>query len=268
MRGEVLVTIMNKPLDMAILREKGWYRIPIGSAQRWIRDRWPPRWLAFYQTKAFGGEGYTIRYFAEVMDIRKVQRWELFPDQIGSQDDMKWYYQILVKPIQQMQKPIYSRKQRRIIFIPTTLERFQSAHEINDLYDGSSLENKLWAALKFHNIPAEREEFVIARKNDYALDFAIYCAKGNLAIEVDGDFWHANPVDAGKDNLRENDLKAAGWQVLRFNEKMILEEVESYCISTIRDTINTLGGVDEGRAIPRKINPGSGSYQLSLFDGM
>jgi hypothetical protein len=49
MRGEVLVTIMNNPLDMMIARDQHWYRIPVQSVDNMLRDHWPPQWLAFYQ---------------------------------------------------------------------------------------------------------------------------------------------------------------------------------------------------------------------------
>jgi very-short-patch-repair endonuclease len=264
-RGEVLVAIINKQLDFAILREKLWYRIPVSSVEKWLKERWPPKWLAFYQTKAFGAEKYAINYFAEVLDIREVRRWQLFPDEPHDEKGNRRYYQIFIKSIQPLPKPIYSRRIRRIIFIPTTWEKFINAVEINDLYDESSLEEKLWAEFKRHKIPAERQEFVTAKGNDYALDFAVYCAKGNIDIETDGDFWHANPEKAEKDNLRDNDLKTVGWKVLRFSERQIQEQSASYCVSTIAENINNLGGVDEGKIIARKINLDGDSYQDSLF---
>ena len=49
-RGEVLVAIVNNLEDMRIAREERWYRIPVTSVHKWLRDRWPPRWLAFYQS--------------------------------------------------------------------------------------------------------------------------------------------------------------------------------------------------------------------------
>ena len=265
-RGELLVAIVNNKLDFAILREKLWYRIPVSSVEKWIKERWPPKWLAFYQTKAFGAEQHAINYFAEVLDIRKARRRQLFPDEPNESKSNRQYYQIFIKSVQPLPKPIYSRRYRRIIFIPTTWEKFVKAAEINDLYDESSLEDKLWAEFKRCNIPAERQEFVVARKNDYALDFAVYCAKGNIDIETDGDFWHANPKKAEKDNLRDNDLKTEGWKVIRFSEKQIKEQATSYCVKTVVDNINNLGGLDEGKIIPRKINFDSGSYQPSLFD--
>jgi hypothetical protein len=44
--------------------------------------------------------------------------------------------------------------------------------------------------------------------------------------------------------------------------------VSSFGIETVSENINKLGGVDEGKVIPRKINLDSGSYQPSLFDGL
>jgi very-short-patch-repair endonuclease len=267
-RGEVLVAIINNKLDYAILRERLWYRIPVSSVEKWIKGRWPPKWLAFYQTIAFGAEKHAINYFAEVLDFREVDRWQLFPNEPRDEKRNRRYYQIFVKSVQPLPKPIYSRRYRRIIFIPTTREKFINASEINDLFDESSLEDKLWAEFKRHNIPAERQDYVVARKNDYALDFAIYCAKGNIDVETDGDFWHANPEKAAKDNLRDHDLNTAGWKVLHFSEKQIQEQAASYCVKTVVENINKLGGVDEGKVIPRKINLDRGSYQPSLFDGL
>jgi len=267
-RGEVLVAIIKNKLDFAILRERLWYRIPVSSVKKWLKNRWAPEWLAFYQTSVFGAEKYAVNYFAEVFDIRTVRRYDLFPEEAHNKKSNWWYYQVFVKSVQRLPKPIYSRRYRRIIFIPTTLAKFRSASEINDLFDESTLEDKLWAEFKRHNIPAERQEFVIARKNNYSLDFAVHCAQGNIDVEVDGDFWHANPEKAEKDNLRDHDLRTAGWKVLRFSEKQIREKAASYCVETVSENINQLGGVDEGKVIPRKINLDKGSYQPSLFNGL
>ncbi len=38
-QGEVLVAIMNNKRDFAILRQKQWYRIPISSVNKWLKDR-------------------------------------------------------------------------------------------------------------------------------------------------------------------------------------------------------------------------------------
>jgi hypothetical protein len=72
---------MNDRRDMAIAREQGWYRIPVSSAEKWLKDRWPPKWLAFYQTKTFNTEKYAVRYFAKVLGVQERYRWQLFPDE-------------------------------------------------------------------------------------------------------------------------------------------------------------------------------------------
>jgi len=203
-RGEVLVVIINKQLDFAVLREKLWYRIPVVSAEKWMKDRWPPKWLAFYQTKAFGEDAYAINYFAQVIDILKVKRSQLFPDDTCNSRSEWFYYQISVKPIQRLLRPIISRRRRRIVFIPTTCEKFARAVEINDLYDESTLEDRLWVEFKQLQISAERQEFVRVNKNDYALDFALYCLTGKIDVETDGDYWHINPEQAAKDYPRDN----------------------------------------------------------------
>lgn len=264
-RGEILITIMNKPLDFVLASEQHWYRIPVSSVDKWIKDAWPPEILAFYQTKIFREEAFSVNYYAEVDRIQKVRRRELFPNQPDDKKSDQPYYKISIKPLQRMAKPIISRRLRRIVFIPSTMDRFNSALEINDLYHGSSLEESLWKEFRRLNIPAEREEYVEVKDLKLFLDFAIYCAQGRMDIETDGDYWHANPEKASEDNYRNNALETIGWKVIRFNDKQIQEEMTSYCLPTIVDNIHRLGGVEEGKIVPRKIGP-IGTHQPTLFD--
>ena len=265
--GQVLVAIINDRRDFAIVREQNWYRIPVASAEKWLKHRWPPQWVAFYQTKIFAEEAYAIRYYARVLAIKQVRRRELFPNEPENVKQNWRYYQLLLAPLQSLPQPIFSRRRRRIVFIPTTWQKFTQAVEINDLYDESPLEDRLWAAFKCHHIPAERQEFLTIKRQNYALDFAIYCAKGKVDVETDGDSWHANPVKAAQDNYRDNALVAGGWKVLRFSTSQIQEEAAGYCVRSVAETINRLGGVDEGALVPRRIDVAAdGGYQLGLFD--
>jgi very-short-patch-repair endonuclease len=268
--GEVLVAIMNNPLDFAIAQDRHWYRVPVSSAEKWLKVRWPPQWLAFYQTKIFGEEAYAINYWAEVLGLRQVARWQLFPDQPRDERNNRRYWQISLGPLQRLSTPIFSRRWRRIVFIPTTWQKFDSAVEINDFYDESPLEDLLWAEFKRWKIQAERQEFVKVVDSDYVLDFAIYCGTGKVDVEADGDTWHANPEKAVQDNRRDNALNAVGWKVLRFTSYQIREEVSDYCLRTVVDTVNNLGGVDEGQLLPRRIDPGGpgSAHQLGLFDNL
>lgn len=266
-RGELLVAIINDKRDFAIVQDHHWYRIPVSSANKWLKDRWPPKWIAFYQTKVFGQEAYSIRYYAQVIQIKQIRRWELFPKEPKNKKSNRLYYQLILTPLRKLTQPIFSRRWRRIVFIPTTWQKFVQATEINDLYAESPLEDRLWAEFKRHNISAERQEFLTVKHTNYALDFAVYCTKGQIDVETDGDTWHANPQKAAQDNLRDNALEAAGWKVLRFSTPQIQEEAETYCVRTVAETINNLGGIAEGKIFSRKIDVDSdGSYQMGLFD--
>jgi len=269
-RGAVLVAILNNRLDFNLAYEQHWYRIPVSSVKKLLKDRWPPQWLAFYQTKAFGQEAHAVNYYAQVLHIREVYRQQLFSGEPYNAKSNKRYYQLFLTPLQRLPKPIFSRRLRRIVFIPTTAEKFFNAVEINDLYDESPLEDKLWAEFKRLQIQAERQELVGVNNRNYMLDFAIYCAKGNIDVETDGDTYHANPERSAEDNVRNNDLEAAGWKVLRFTTLQIWEKMAEYCVPNVVDTITYLGGLDEGGLIPRKVdlNAPEGSRQLGLFDNL
>jgi very-short-patch-repair endonuclease len=268
-RGEVLVAIIKDHKDFLLAHEQHWYRVPVDSQRKMLGDRWPPNWLAFYQPSVFGDEKYAIRYYTRVVNIRQKFRWELFPNE-PDHPHAKWrYHQLHLEPLRELPQPIFSRRQRRITFIPTTWQKFIGAAEINDLYGESSLEDRLWEEFKRLDIQAERQHWVSVGNRNYRLDFAIYCARGPLDVETDGDEWHANPEKAVQDNLRDNDLESIGWQQLRFTTRQIQEQMAEYCIPTIADTINNLGGVEEdGKLLPRRFtgDAAGGTYQLGLFD--
>ncbi|HUI29816.1 MAG TPA: DUF559 domain-containing protein [Candidatus Acidoferrales bacterium] len=246
-RGEVLVSILNNEDDLEILRKNLWYRIPVSSAKKWLSKRWPPELMAFYQTSIFGKEKYSIRYYGKVKEIREARRCELFPNEADNPKTARLYYKIVLSSLEQLEKPIRSNRGRRLIFIPTTFKKFQKATEINDLFDESKLEDRLWAGFKKMKIAAERQMFVRPVGKFCALDFALYCEEGKMDVETDGDYWHANPERAAADNFRDNSLKTAGWDVLRFNGRQINDHLYDYCIPTISSNIRKLGGVHKSR---------------------
>jgi very-short-patch-repair endonuclease len=266
--GEVLVAILNNRADFALARDQHWYRIPVSSAAKWLKDRWPPEWLAFYQTRVFGEEAFAVNYYARVHGYQEARRWQLIPEQPRDERGERQYYQLRLGPLKRLDAPIPSRRRRRIVFIPTTWDKFVHASEINDLSDESPLEDVLWAEFKRRRILAERQEFVRIRGTDYALDFAIYCGRGQLDVETDGDTYHAFPQKARADNRRDNALHAAGWQVLRFNSLEIRETASTYCVETVMETIDRLGGLDEGGLVPRRVDPQAppGVYQMGLWE--
>ena len=266
--ARVLVAVVNNTRDLTIARERHWYRIPVASARKWLTKRWPPQVLALYQTKVFGGEAFAVRYYARVIEIREVYRWQLFPDELHHARRHTRYYQLILEPLQVLSEPIISKRWRRIVFIPTTWRKFVHAAEINDLYHESPLEDRLWTEFKRLNTAAERQWFVSFKQQAYFLDFALYCTSGKMDVETDGDTWHADPQRIPMDNLRDNDLQTSGWKVLRFNGHQIREEMTAYCLPVVVDNIKRLGGVDERRLVPDQLELAGSDWivQPGLFD--
>lgn len=134
-RGEVLVAILNNVQDMKIACEQHWYRIPVESVEKFLKQHWAPEWLAFYQTKVFGDEAYAVNYYARVQNICKVCRCELFPDEVPNEKSQKQYYKLEISELQRLEVSVGSDRCRRIHFIPTTLEKLKTAVTISDLSD-------------------------------------------------------------------------------------------------------------------------------------
>jgi very-short-patch-repair endonuclease len=264
-RGEVLVAIMNEPADFAIVQEQHWYRIPVQSAPK----RWPPQWLAFYHTKNFSEEKYSVKYFARVNEIRTVSRQQLFPDEQKNKKSSRVYYQLLLEPLQSLPIPIVSKKWRRIVFIPTTWEKFLQAREINDLYDESPLEDRLWTELKQRGFFAERQYYLKVENQLYCMDFAFFCRDGKLNIETDGDMWHSSRERIAKDNRRDNYITIAGWYILRFNSKQLNDSLLKHCIPVIEKALKQFGGLVQTSisvtSVPDKLDRNQ-SIQKELFD--
>jgi hypothetical protein len=99
-----------------ILQNQGWYRIPVAKKPK----RWPPKYLAFYQPKAFGEDAFKVRYFGLVKNIEVVKRQEIFPNEIESEKSKKQYCRLWLEHLQERENPIPSRFPRRIVFVPTT----------------------------------------------------------------------------------------------------------------------------------------------------
>ncbi|MBW4473432.1 MAG: hypothetical protein KME45_24110 [Stenomitos rutilans HA7619-LM2] len=133
-RGEVLVVVMNNPSDWAIACFQHWYRIPIAPVETLKQQGyWPPRWLAFYQTKVFGAEAYAINYYAHVNQIREAYHWELFPDNPREAKSEHRYCKLELSPLEPLPQPIVSQRLRRVSFIATTWEQFQTATSVEAL---------------------------------------------------------------------------------------------------------------------------------------
>ena len=257
----VLIAIMNDKKALRIAREEHWYRSPVRSAPKRLKEA---THLAFYQTKAFGEDKWAVRYYAEIRSKRILRRKELLPDESYHPRADEEYYKIALSNLQTRSEPILSKKGRRITFISTTWEKFQRAKEINDLFDESPLEDEIWEAFKKEKIEAERQYYIPMADRNYRLDFAIFCQKGQIDVECNGDRWHSAKEQIPKDNARNNALASRGWSVLRFSTPAIREDMPD-CLSKVKHTINKLGGLLTSDWEPRYFR--NDKPQLDLFEG-
>lgn len=221
-----------------IIQNKNWYHIPVESAPK---NAFSAEYLGFYFPAVFGEKlKYKISYYAKVKKIDVVKRIQLFPEELRHKRANKNYFQFHLGQIKELPKPIPSKRWRRIIHIPTSCEKLFSAREINDLYDTSPLEEKMYQEMKKQKIEAERQLYVKAGDQNFCLDFGIFCKKGNIDVECDGEKYHILPEALTKDRHRNNQLTSLGWSVLRFSGKEIYQTPKK-CIKTIERTMGYLG---------------------------
>ncbi len=258
----VLVAIMNSKKDFLIAQNQLWYRIPVKSAPKNLREG-IVKYIAFYHTKEFELEKYSIRWYAKVKSVNIVQRQHLFPDEPQNTKSNQEYYKLEFDRLSALDEPIISKNNRRITFIPTTEEKFFRAKEINYLFADSIIEDKFWEALVENHISAERQYFIY-NKNRF-LDFAVFCKNGNIDIECDGDTFHLKPKDVKEDKIRNNEVTSIGWTVLRFTREQIENDLEG-AIETVKDTVNRYGGMKDTVNSKRSIFfPKNENGQASLF---
>jgi len=263
---ELLVALLPKTSALDILKTEHWYHIPVQDVPHRWEEGWRPKVMAFYQGKVFGkDEAYKIRYFGEVNHVDIVRRKELFPDDEENQYKAEnLYYRIRLISLQTRYIPIVSYRPRRLVFVPTTWDKFEHADQINDLFNGSPLEDRLWKALKYINILAERQWKIVVKNHNYYLDFAVFCNHGKLAIETDGYTTHfdsRNQIDY--DAWRQNELEIDGWRLLRYTSKQVKDDWTPY-LSQIHSIIEQLGGIETPENYTRIVSEEKGKY---IIDG-
>jgi very-short-patch-repair endonuclease len=233
----VLVAVINNLRDFEIARDQGWYRIPVNRAPR----RLGADYLALYQTKIFGAEGWAVNYYAPVLRVRLSRRRDLLPAEADHPRADDAYYKIEIGPLQRLSRPIPSHRLRRITFIHTTLQRLLSAEEINDLWLGSEEEERLWATFRENGISAERHWGLREDDESYVVDFALFCREGQVAVLCEGATWQTGIV------LRERppvdyDLGTSGWMVLHFTARQITRSLPG-CLAAVQQAITERGGM-------------------------
>lgn len=143
--ARVLVVVVNRPSDLVLIREAGWYRVPLAHM--------PPRmaadFLAFYQTAVFGPERWAVRYYAPVLRYRIATRRELLPAESTHPRADQHYYRIDLGPIAALPLPLPAARLRRITFIATTFGQLRRATDVCELFHPSEDDHpdpEIWGA--------------------------------------------------------------------------------------------------------------------------
>ena len=234
-----LVGIVPRKNLWDVIQKEKWYHIPVESAPK---NATLTEYLAFYFPAVFGKKlQYKVNYYAKVRKVNIVKRIQLFPEEQEHRKAYKNYYQFHLRQLKKLSKPIPSKRWRRIIHIPTSRQKLFTAGEINDLYDTSPLEEKMYLEMKKRRIDTERQVFVKVSGQIYCLDFGIFCRQGNIDVECDGEKYHTLPKALARDRERNNRLTSFGWHVLRFSGREINQTLQN-CFKIIEKTINNLGG--------------------------
>jgi hypothetical protein len=151
----VLVALVNNERDWQRVQNERWYRIPLHHAPR--RAVGAP-WVAFYQTKAFGDEKWSVRRYAAALAWDIVLRRELLPDEPEHPRAGDQYYRIALGLLQPLPHPIPSRSWKRITFILTHWAQIERAWDVSDLLQANVLERGMWRALEQIRAVREGEE--------------------------------------------------------------------------------------------------------------
>lgn len=220
----VLVVLMNNTRDMDIARNEHWYRVPAKHAPQHIAHA---RYLAFYLTKAFGEQRWSIREYAPVCGHELVRRRDLFEGDVDHPRADDAYYKLQLGSLLQLSRPITSRIGRRVLFIATTGDKFSRAVELNDLLGTSHADDALWDALKAKEIAAERQVIVHDARSRYRVDYWIPCIRGNIAIVLGES---SRKLPKGKE-----------WNVLRFSNDEI-QAARDKCVHEVRRVVRDFGG--------------------------
>jgi very-short-patch-repair endonuclease len=151
--------------------------------------------------------------------------------------------------------PVLNRTPRRITFAFTTLRKLFGARDLTAVFRAAPIERLMSGALRRAHVPALREFHVAGGAlGRFRLDFAVFCERGAIAVECDGNSSHRGPAAARTDRAKTAALTRLGWRVMRFSEDAIVRDART-CAARVRATARALGGIvrqtSAGAASPR-----------------
>jgi hypothetical protein len=225
-RRTVLVVVLNNNADFEHAARHGWYRIPQRKAPRRIGADF----LAFYQTGAFRNqpEAQTISYVAATRRYRLMLRRDLLPDEPDHPRANDYYYRIDIGPLERLERPVPATTFRRLTFIHTTMAQLLAAGDVKELFQADDPFDRLWAALREHNLRPLKNRIVGERP----IDITLRARGGYLGINCD---------DESTTQESRPALLSERWEFLHLSPGAISIDLHG-CLRQIGAALLRLGG--------------------------
>ncbi len=225
-RRTVLVVVLNNSTDFERAAHHGWYRIPQRKAPRRIGADF----LAFYQTGAFRNqpEAQTISYVAATRRYRLMLRRDLLPDEPDHPRANDYYYRIDIGPLERLERPVPATSFRRLTFIHTTMAQLLTAGDVKELFRTDDPFDRLWSALREHNLRPLKNRIV----GEHPIDITLRARGGYLGI-------NCNDESAAQESRPM--LLAERWEFLHLSPGAIATDLHG-CLRQIGAALLRLGG--------------------------
>jgi hypothetical protein len=231
---QLLVGVVPRERDLEIARLQRWYRIPTTVVRNWTT----PNWVAFYLGRGFGSGAGQIRYFARVWHSDIVKRAELFPDQPRHPRAHVDYIRLHHDQLQERPAAIRSSNRRGLVLLPTTLDRFMTASDVNDLVIGDDVEESFYGSMKEAGMRPERAYYVRGPNAYHLADYAVFCRKQGIQIDIASNTMPKRLlVTADEKNPMPDD-----WRSLRLSRFDITQR-RSRSLDRLREVVDACGGI-------------------------
>jgi hypothetical protein len=230
---DCLIGVVGNDADLERFRSERWYRIPERALGRSlsIDALHETRALALYQTGAItAGLPGAIELYANVTGVERLRRGDLLSQEPDHPAADEMYRVVRIDAPQPLERPIVSRRPRRLAFIRTTREHLLHAEDINDLIIGSPAEERLWRQIR--DLGTERRVCVTIDGVVMDVDFAIFHGSQALGLIC---------RDGHDASAASHPYDVPAWSILRFSPVQLDADLPS-CIRRIHDALGRMRG--------------------------
>jgi len=127
----VLIGVIRRRTDLAILLQERWYRIPVEAAPGCVNMEY----IGFYTSARLAGSNGrgAIRYYARLAGFELARRRDLLPTEADHPRRNALYFKLQFREILSKEPPILNTARRAFAFLFTDWEHFAAARIISDL---------------------------------------------------------------------------------------------------------------------------------------